>query len=83
MPRVGAMSSQQSWILQPLTEAGLAGEQMSDLLFRVAFDAAVDPVRLAPLDLHALVDDQPAHVRRAWLEVLDRMTAPQEADPTA
>ncbi|HYO37460.1 MAG TPA: hypothetical protein VER97_15400 [Geodermatophilus sp.] len=75
-----ALSTRQRWILQPLTDAGLAGDQVSTLLFRLAFDTAVDPAAPSPLDLHALARDQPVHVRRAWLEVLDRMTAGHLAD---
>ncbi len=76
-----ALSTRQRWILQPLTDAGLAGDQVSTLLFRLAFDTAVDPAAQNPLDLHALAGDQPVHVRRAWLEVLDRMTAGHPAGP--
>ncbi|MGY1829246.1 hypothetical protein ACI8AA_02315 [Geodermatophilus sp. SYSU D01180] len=62
------------WVLQPLTDAGLASDQISDLVFRLAFDTVVAPGRLTPAHLGSLVDGQPVHVRRAWLEVLDRMT---------
>ncbi len=72
--------AQQPWILQPLTEAGLTGDQVSTLVFRLAFDTAVDPVGPTPMDLHALAADQPLPVRRAWLEVLDRMTTGHTAD---
>lgn len=71
---MSGLSTQQHWILQPLTDAGLADHQVSTLLFRLAFDTAVEPAGSTALDLHALADDQPVHVRRAWLEVLDRMT---------
>lgn len=77
-----ALSTRQRWILQPLTDAGLAGDQVSTLLFRLAFDTAVDPAAPSPLDLHALARDQPVQVRRAWLEVLDRMTTGHLADAT-
>jgi hypothetical protein len=78
-----ALSTRQRWILQPLTDAGLARDQVSTLLFRLAFDTAVDPAARNPLDLAALAGDQPVHVRRAWLEVLDRMTAGHLADATS
>ena len=71
---IGA-SAQQHWILRPLVEAGLTRDEMSTLLFRLAFDSSIDPARPGALDLQALVGDQPVHVRRAWLQVLDRMTS--------
>lgn len=71
---IGA-SAQQHWILRPLVEAGLSRDEMSTLLFRLAFDGSIDPARPSALDLQSLVGDQPVHVRRAWLEVLDRMTS--------
>ncbi len=74
---IGA-SAQQHWILRPLVEAGLTRDEMSTLLFRLAFDSSIDPARPGALDLQALVGDQPVHVRRAWLQVLDRMTSGPE-----
>ncbi len=71
---IGA-SAQQHWILRPLVEAGLTRDEMSTLLFRLAFDSSIDPARPSALDLQALVGDRSVHVRRAWLEVLDRMTS--------
>jgi hypothetical protein len=68
-------SAQQHWILRPLVEAGLTRDEMSTLLFRLAFDSSIDPARPSALDLQALVGDRSVHVRRAWLEVLDRMTS--------
>ncbi|MGY1731199.1 hypothetical protein ACI798_06715 [Geodermatophilus sp. SYSU D01045] len=71
---MSAMPVDPRWILQPLSDAGLGSDQVSDLVFRLAFDAVVDPGRLTPAHLGSLVDGQPAHVRRAWSEVLDRLT---------
>ena len=66
-------SARQRWILQPLVDAGLPRDRVHELLLAVAFDGVVDRGRLTPSRLRALVDDQPAVVRSAWVQVLDRM----------
>jgi hypothetical protein len=70
---VSESSARQRWILQPLLDAGLPRDRVSELLFAVAFDGVVDRGGLTPCRLRALVDDQPAVVRSAWVQVLDRM----------
>jgi hypothetical protein len=72
---VSELSAHQRWILQPLTEAGLARDQVVGLVVRLAFDSVVQPVSLSPIHVSSLVEDLPVQVRRAWLEVLDRMTS--------
>ena len=67
------LSAQAHWVLQPLTDAGLAHEEIERLVVRLAFDSVVRSGCLPPSSLGALVADQPAIVRRAWVEVLDRM----------
>jgi hypothetical protein len=65
------------WIVQPLIDAGLPSETITDLLFRLGFEAVARP---ADLDgwVRAVVADQPAAVRAAWVETLSRMIAAAE-----
>ena len=65
------------WILQPLVDAGLPSETITDLLFRLSFEAVV---RDGDLDggACAVVDGQPPAVRAAWVETLSRMIAAAE-----
>jgi hypothetical protein len=65
------------WILQPLVDAGLPPETITDLLFRLSFEAVA---REGGLDdgACAVVDGQPAAVRAAWVETLSRMIAASE-----
>ncbi len=78
---MSGLSNQQRWILRPLTDAGLADDEVGTLLLRLAFDGAVDPAGPSPLGVLALAADRPLPVRRAWLEVLDRMTAAHGTAP--
>jgi hypothetical protein len=78
---VNGLSNQQRWILRPLTDAGLADDEVGTLLLHLAFDGVVDPAGPSPLGVLALAADRPLPVRRAWLEVLDRMTAPDGTAP--
>ena len=75
------LSTQQRWILQPLTDVGLADDQVHSLVLRLAFDSVVHGGCLHPSHLSSLVDDQPVGVRQAWIEVLDRMIATPEGRP--
>ncbi|MEX5719147.1 hypothetical protein [Geodermatophilus maliterrae] len=72
------LSTQQRWILQPLTDVGLAHDQVHSLVLRLAFDSVVHGGCLHPSHLSSLVEDQPVGVRRAWIEVLDRLTSAPE-----
>lgn len=65
------------WILQPLVDAGLPPQTITDLLFRLSFEAVA---RGGNLDggVRAVVDDQPAAVQAAWVETLSRMIAVPE-----
>ncbi|MGY1650241.1 hypothetical protein [Geodermatophilus sp. SYSU D01119] len=67
--------ARQRWLLQPLADAGLTGEEIADLVFGLAFDGVVGGRAPAPGRLDAMVGRHPAAVRAAWFEVLDRMTA--------
>ena len=71
---------QQRWVLQPLIDAGLQADDIRVLLFRLAAPA----VGVLPHP-HELVSDQPARVRAAWTDTIDRMlTLPRPADrPTS
>lgn len=65
------------WILQPLVDAGVPPEVITDLLFRLSFEALA---REGGIDdgARAVVDDQAPAVRAAWVETLSRMIAAAE-----
>lgn len=65
------------WILQPLVDAGLPPQTITDLLFRLSFEAVTGD---GDLDggARAVVDDQPLAVQAAWVETLSRMIAASE-----
>jgi hypothetical protein len=65
------------WILQPLVDAGLPPQTITDLLIRLCFESVT---REGDLDggARAVVDDQPAAVQAAWVETLSRMIAAAE-----
>lgn len=62
------------WIIQPLIDAGLGREEITALLFRVAFEAVVRSGDITKT-LQGIVAARPASVRSAWLETIDRMIA--------
>jgi hypothetical protein len=64
---------EQSWVIQPLVDAGLSAEEIGVLLVRLSFDDIVHADRTTPADAMAPVRDRPARVRAAWAEVIDRM----------
>ena len=66
-----------AWILQPLVDAGLPSQTITDLIFRLGFEAVA---RQRDLDdgVRAVVRDQPAEVQAAWVETLSRMIAAAE-----
>ena len=66
-------AEQQCWALQPLVDAGLDADEISDLLVRLCFDAMVQGGGAAPADAMAPVEDRPSEVRAAWAETIDRM----------
>ena len=66
-------SEQQCWALQPLVDAGLDAEQISDLLVRLCFDEVVRADRDGAPDAMAPVEDRPSEVRAAWAETIDRL----------
>ena len=59
--------------IQPLLEAGLALDDVWDLLFRVSFASIVDAGQCDVWDATAFLGHQPAAVRAAWIEAVDRM----------
>jgi hypothetical protein len=65
------------WILQPLVDAGLPPQTITDLLFRLSFEAVA---RDGDVDdgMRAVVDGHPAEVQAAWVETLSRMIAASE-----
>ncbi len=66
-----------AWILQPLVDAGLPSQTITDLLFRLGFEAVA---RQGDFDdgVRAVVRDQPTEVQAAWVETLSRMIAAAE-----
>jgi hypothetical protein len=70
-------------MVQPLLEAGLNVEEIRVLVFRLSFETVVGIDRGAPGDLMTLVDDQPAEVRAAWAETIDRMVTAGPTEPGA
>src|SRR3712207_2056652 len=76
---VGPLSPQQcEWLLRPLIDAGLGIDRIRELLFRFCFDAIVSEGPVAQVS--TLVGDQPAPVRAAWNEVVQRMTSLHRLD---
>lgn len=65
-------STQQYWLVQPLIDAGLELDEIRVLLVRLSFDVIT---HTAAADAMMLVEDQPAGVRAAWAEMIDRMIA--------
>jgi hypothetical protein len=70
---VRSRAHQQSWVLQPLVDAGLTADEIGALLVRLVFDDVVHADRTTPADAMAPVRDRSARVRAAWAETLDRM----------
>ena len=76
---------EQSWVLQPLVDAGLSADEIGELLVLLAFGHIVDGIvqgdRISPADAMAPVRYRSARVRAAWAETLDRMITgdPQES----
>ena len=70
----------QYWIVEPLIEAGVALDEVRELVFRLAFEAITGGVA-SVVAAHGLVADRPVHVRAAWDETLGRMI--QAHEPTA
>jgi hypothetical protein len=66
---------QHEWVIRPLIDAGLGLDRIRDLLFRLGFEAIVSEGRGTAAQVTTMVRDQPAHVRAAWTEVIDRMIA--------
>jgi hypothetical protein len=73
----------QHWIVQPLLDAGLDLDEIRALVFRLGFETIADADPGAPADLMSLVVDQPARVRAAWAEMIDRMVTAGPAAPGA
>jgi hypothetical protein len=62
---------QQRWVIQPLFDAGLGLDDVRILLFRVSFEWLVSGCDLS--DVSAFLGPQPAAVRAAWIDTVDRM----------
>jgi hypothetical protein len=62
---------QQFWIIEPLLEAGLEVEQITELVFRLSFEIVV---RASPLEhVTRLAHDRPPAVQAAWRQAIGRM----------
>jgi hypothetical protein len=73
----------QRWLVQPLLDAGLDLDEIRALVFRLGFESIAEAEQGAPRDLMSLVADQPAAVRAAWAEMIDRMVAVAPSAPDA
>ena len=67
-----AARSEQEWIIQPLLDTGLPVEELTGLLFRVAF-AGIVGQRELDASLQNVVAGRPAAVQAAWIETINRM----------
>lgn len=71
---MGSFSQDQHyWIIQPLINAGLGIDEVSSLVFRLAFEAITSEGRGTVSSVTSLVDDQPPEVQAAWAEMIGRM----------
>jgi hypothetical protein len=59
--------------IQPLLDAGLHVDEIRDLLFRVSFACLATAGQCDVSDATAFLGPQPAAVRAAWIETVDRM----------
>lgn len=65
--------AQQRWVIEPLVAVGLRIDQITDLVFRLAFAAiATEESGVVPT-VTSVVDDEPAEVRDAWATMIHRM----------
>lgn len=65
--------AQQRWVIEPLVAAGLRIDQITDLVFRIAFAAIVTEESGVVPTVTSVVDDEPAEVRDAWATMIHRM----------
>ncbi|MGY1604480.1 hypothetical protein [Geodermatophilus sp. SYSU D00815] len=63
----------QYWIIEPLLDAGLGLDEISDLIVRLGFESVVAEGDGTLAALGDVVEDHPAVVRAAWTRTLDRM----------
>jgi hypothetical protein len=71
---VGSFSPQQpEWVIRPLVDAGLGLDRITDLLFRLGFEATVSEGRGTAALVSSMVSSEPPHVQAAWHEVIGRM----------
>ncbi len=64
---------QQEWVIRPLLDAGLGLDRISDLLFRLGFEAIVSQGQGTAAEAWTLVSSEPPHVQAAWHEVVGRL----------
>jgi hypothetical protein len=67
-----------AWVVQPLVDAGLALEQVTDLVFRVVFDDVVSEGGSSVDAVWNVVRDQSAEVRSAWALMIGRLLSVDE-----
>ena len=67
-----------SWVVQPLLDAGLALEQVTDLVFRVVFDDVVSEGASSVDAVWNVVRDQSTEVQAAWALMIGRLLAIDE-----
>jgi hypothetical protein len=62
---------QQFWVIEPLLDAGLEVEQITELVFRLSFEIVVCG---SPLErVTHLAHDRPPAVQAAWRQAIGRM----------
>jgi hypothetical protein len=64
---------QQQWVVQPLIDAGVGLDRISELVFDLAFADLVSEGRDTLTAVSALVSDQSGAVRVAWAQTIARL----------
>ena len=67
--------SSADWIIQPLLDAGLERQEISALVFRLAFECIVSESGDDPASLQRFVADREAPVQAAWVQTITRLFA--------
>jgi len=71
----------QSWVVEPLIEAGLDLEEIRSLVFRLAFDTMVDSGSGPAEILRNVVADESERVRGAWAQTINRLIVVRNLAP--
>jgi hypothetical protein len=71
----------QSWVVEPLIEAGLDLEEIRSLVFRLAFETMVDAESGPAAILRNVVADESEAVRGAWAQTINRLIVVRNLAP--